>query len=159
MLLVPPALLIQAPAADPMAELRFLQGEWIGVDGDGSPGKASAGACGFTPDLDGKLLMRRSFADYPAANGRPAQHHEDRMAIYAEGGALRADYWDSEGHAIHYAVEARDGRAVFTSLPGPGPRFRLSYARNADGSLDLAFAIAAPGKDFAPYLHATLKRK
>lgn len=158
MLIAPPALMLQIPAADPMAALRFLQGEWVGVDGDGTPGKA-AGACAFTPDLDGKLLLRRSFADYPAAEGRPALHHEDRMAIYAEGGALKADYWDSEGHVIRYAVEASASAVVFTSLPGPGPRFRLSYRLGADGMLVLDFEIAPPGKDFSPYLHARLKRK
>jgi len=159
MLLLPPALLFQAPAADPMAALRFLQGEWVGVDGDGTPGKAAAGECAFTPDLGGKLLLRRSFADYPAAQGRPAFHHEDRMSIYAEGGALKADYWDSEGHVIRYAVETSADTAVFTSLPGPGPRFRLNYRLQADGILAFDFEIAPPGKDFSPYLHARLKRK
>ena len=159
MLLLPPALLMQATAADPMSAMRFLQGEWGSGEGGGVPGKADAGACSFTPDLDGKLLVRRSFADYPASGGRPALHHEDRMVIYAENGALKADYWDSEGHVIHYGVETAGDTAIFTSLPAPGPRFRLTYRKRSAVSLDLTFEIAAPGKDFAPYLHATLLKK
>ena len=142
-----------------MTALRFLQGEWTAGTGDGVPGKADTGACSFTPDLGGKLLVRRSFADYPASEGRPALHHEDRMVIYAEGGTLRADYWDGEGHVIHYAVETGPDSAVFTSPAGQGPRFRLSYRRNADATLGLTFEIAAPGKDFSTYLSATLKRR
>ena len=158
MLLLPPAFLIQAPAADAMSAMRFLQGEWSSGEGGGVPGKANAGSCSFTPDLDGKLLIRRSYADYPASGGRPAMHHEDRMVIYAEHGALKADYWDGESHVIHYGVQAAADVAVFTSLPAPGPRFRLTYHKASATSLDLTFEIAPPGKDFAPYLHATLER-
>lgn len=159
MLLFAPALLQAAPAADPLAALDFLKGEWASGDSSGEPGKASGGAFSFKPEAGGKALLRRSFAEYPAAEGRPASRHEDLMVVYAEGGTLKADYWDNEGHVIHYSVEAGSGSAVFTSLPGPGPRFRLSYRRQDASTVGLSFEIAMPGKDFAPYIQATVKRK
>ena len=56
-------------------------------------------------------------------------------------------------------METGPDSAVFTSPAGQGPRFRLAYRRNADATLGLTFEIASPGRDFSPYLTATLKRK
>jgi hypothetical protein len=53
-------------ADDPRAEFRFLIGDWV------SEGKPGDGAARFTltPDLGGKVLVRRHRADLPAAQGR-----------------------------------------------------------------------------------------
>src|SRR5205823_11916691 len=55
--------------AVPWAAYRFLLGEWIG-EGKGGPGQGK-GAFSFTTELQGKVLVRRNRADYPAAGGRP----------------------------------------------------------------------------------------
>src|SRR5262249_15490633 len=62
----------QQPSADkdPWASCRFLIGEWTG-EGTGSPGQGKGGFS-LAEDLHGKILLRRSRADYPAAGGRPA---------------------------------------------------------------------------------------
>ena len=148
-----------APAPDAFAPLRFLLGTWVGAGG-GRPGQVS-GEATFSLELGGHALIRRSWAETPAAAGRPASRHEDRIAIYPEGGQLRALYLDNEGHVIHYAVTASPDGVVFLSAPGPGPRFRLVYRRTGAETVSLSFDIAPPGKPdvFTTYLQATTRRK
>ena len=79
------------------------------------------------------------------------------MVVYAAAdGAVRADYYDSEGHAIRYSViSPAAGQAVFVSDLVPGePRYRLSYQLEPSGLLKGEFAIASPGApgDFEVYL-------
>lgn len=147
-----------APVADTFAPVRFLVGEWTG-EGDGKPG-ASTGAATFFFELDGKVLVRRSHADYPAANGRPASRHEDLMTIFAEGGQLKALYLDNEEHAIHYLVATVPWGVAFTSEPAPGPRFRLTYLQTPRSTVTVRFEIAPPGapEDFKTYLEATTRK-
>src|SRR5262249_30868764 len=70
--------------------------------------------------------------------------------------ALKADYFDNEGHVIRYLVEARAPDVVtFVSDPGARePRYRLTYRREPDGTLAGSFEVAAPGSPdaFTPYL-------
>jgi hypothetical protein len=138
-----------APAAG-WDSLRFLQGDWIG-EGGGQPGQASAAVFSFHPELDGKILVRKSRSEYPGANV-----HEDLMVIYAGG----ADYWDNEGHAIHYAVKADGKSAVFLSKEdSAGPRFRLTYVSTGANTVSIKFEIAPLGKAFQTYLEGKAQRK
>src|SRR5262249_31607040 len=103
------------------------------------------------------------YAEYPPQGGKPAARHDDLMVIYADGqGALRADYHDSEGHAIRYAGSVSPGgEIVFASDPLPNaPRFRLTYVVGSGPLLQGRFEIAPPGKpdSFAPYLQWTARR-
>jgi hypothetical protein len=150
-LFVPVILVAQAPA-DPFAAVRFLEGDWVG-EGTG-PSSEAAGHASFRFELDGKVLVRRNRTDLPAAEDRPATHHEDVMTLFVEGGVLKAFYVDNEGHAIRYLGQAVPGGVAFTSEPGSGPAFRLSYLRQADGRVLVRFEIAPPGKPgaFARYL-------
>ena len=154
-----PVLVAQAPpAADAFAPVRFLAGAWTG-EGSGSPG-TSVGAATFRFELDGRVLVRRSHAEVAATKGRPAFRHEDLMTVFIEAGRLKAHYLDNEGHGIRYAVsEVADGVA-FTSEPGPGPRFRLSYLRRPGGAVAVRFEIAPPDKPdaFSPYLEGLTRR-
>ncbi len=147
-----------APApADPFAALRFLEGDWMG-EGTGTPGEG-AGGFSFRRELDGKVLVRRNHADYPATQDRPASHHEDLMVVHAEGPALKADYFDNEGHAIRYDVRAEGDAVRFLSETGSGPRFRLGYRRTGPDTVAITFDMTAPGKDFVPYLQARARKK
>lgn len=147
------AVLAAAPAElEPYA---FLLGEWAAA-GSGQPG-AGSGTAVFSRGLQDRVLVRTSFAEYPAAEGRPASRHDDLMVIYAgPGGTVRADYYDNEGHVIRYVAAApAAGRAVFTSEgAGGAPAFRLSYALDAAGVLAGEFAMSPPGSPgaFKPYL-------
>jgi hypothetical protein len=140
---------------------RYLVGDWVG-EGSGRPGQGT-GRFSFRWDLQKHVLVRRNVSEYPAAQGRPAAVHEDLMVIHpGEKGAMKAVYFDSEGHVIHYTVEAKDREAlVFVSEPSPSaPRFRLSYAKEgADGVL-IKFEMAPPGKPdgFGTYLEGKARR-
>jgi hypothetical protein len=146
-----------ALAADDWGPAQFLVGKWMG-EGSGEPGKGT-GSFSFTPDLQGKVLVRKSFAEYPAANGRPASRHDDLMIVYRDdAGKLRATYFDSEGHVIQYAVNSSGDGVAFVS-DGPGPRYRLTYANTGKDGLRLKFEIAPPGKDFTQYIDAAAHRE
>ena len=104
-----------------------------------------------------------SRAELPAAKERPSPSHEDLLVLYPEAGALRADYFDNEGHVIHYrATMANDGKnATFVSEPAPGaPRFRLSYALLAEDRVRVRFEIAPAGQPdgFKTYVEGTVRR-
>ncbi|MCE5247502.1 MAG: hypothetical protein ABFD84_14810 [Candidatus Polarisedimenticolia bacterium] len=148
-----------APA--PLAPLDFLIGEWTG-GGSGAPG-AGVGGTTFARELQGRVVVRTNFADYPAGGERAAFRHDDLMVVYVDAdGRLKADYFDDEGHVIRYAVQAREGGGVvFVGEAAPGtPRFRLTYAPDADGVVAGTFEIAPPDKPeaFKTYLSWTMRR-
>lgn len=141
--------------SEPLQPLAFLLGEWK-ASGTGQPGEAGGQAV-FAPCLQGRVIVRKSFAEYPASGGKPASRHDDLIIIYeAQEGGVRAEYFDNEGHVIRYDVGSpRNGEAVFLSRAGAeGPRYRLTYLLSEDGVLKGEFAIAPPGKPdaFTSYL-------
>jgi hypothetical protein len=142
---------------DRWAPLAFLIGEWTG-EGGGGPGQGSGGFS-FSPDQDGKILIRKNRADYPAGKDRPAFSHTDLMIVYKESpeAKLRAIYFDMEDHVIHYTVEpSAEGNSVqFVS-----ENSRLTYRKTGPDSLALKFEIAPPGKPgaYATYIDATAHR-
>jgi len=150
-----------SPAQEPgaLAPLRFLLGTWK-ASGSGAPG-AGAGAATFEPGLQGRVILRKSYAEYPAAAGKPASRHDDLMVIHANADStVGADYFDSEGHVIRYDVHVvRPGEAVFTSRTAPAePRYRLTYRMTGEQTLDGTFDVAPPGREFATYLRWTSEK-
>jgi len=149
-------------AADEWGALQYLIGNWTG-EGSGAPGQGT-GSFSFTPDLQGRVLVRKSRAEYPATKDKPAFAHDDLMIVFREPdenaeGALRAVYLDSEGHVIRYAVTMFGDRIVFTSEPSRGaPQYRFTYTRQPVDELKIKFEIAPPGKGFATYLEGAAKR-
>jgi hypothetical protein len=141
---------------------RFLLGDWVG-EGTGTPGEATGGFS-FTFDLEGKVLVRRNRADYPATKDKPAYSHTDLMVIYQEDQATRAIYFDNEGHVIHYTVSFSKDQNALTFLGDPSPsapRFRFTYNKVKNGGMTFQFDIAPPGKPegFTKYLEGSLHRK
>lgn len=151
-----------APAEDVFAPLQFLVGDWVGTGG-GGPGEGG-GEFSFRFDLQNKILVRKSYAEYPAQNGRPASRHDDLTIVYqdSDAKALRAIYFDSENHTIPYSVEAIQGGVRFVSDRVPTePRYRLIYRQAGDGVVTLDFEIAPPGQPeaFASYIKSRVRRK
>jgi hypothetical protein len=148
---------VPATAETPRAlgPLEFLLGKWEAAGG-GTPGEGT-GSATFSLSLQDRVMLRSSFAEYPATDRTPATRHDDLMIIHADGAAgLRADYYDSEGHVIRYSVTvpaAGDVRFV-SDVVANAPRFQLTYRLASDGLLKGEFSIAPPGKpeEFAPYL-------
>lgn len=156
----------QPPAKpdNPWAPLSFLLGDWTG-EGSGQPGQG-AGGFSFLPDLEKNVLVRKNRADYPATKDRPAFSHTDLMIVYREPGAvkLRAIYFDSEGHVIHYTVDpSADGNAVqfLSDSSTSNPRYRLTYTKTGADTVGIQFEIAVPAKPdfFTTYIQATARRK
>ena len=153
----------QQARQNPLDRLSFMVGHWTGA-GTGTPGEG-AGEFTFDWDLSRNVLIRRSFAEYPAAKDRPASRHDDLMIVFVEDGKLRGDYFDSENHTIHYSVAvSADGNSIeFLSDAIPSaPRYRLRYTKTTDAnSLKLKFEIANPDTPavFTSYIDAVLQRK
>ena len=146
------------PGAD-WGPVQFLMGRWIG-EGTGQPGTGSGGFS-FATDLQGAVLVRKNYAEYPAANGNPGFRHDDLTIIYRDESShqLRAVYFDNEGHRIEYAVQPNGNGVVFTSEgPRTTIRYRFTYTRDGPDRLKIKFEIAEPGKDLAPYIEATAHR-
>ena len=149
-------------APDPWAPWRFLVGEWLG-EGGGGPGQGTGGFS-FQFDLGEKILVRKNYADYPPANGKPAYHHDDLTILYPEGGAIKATFFDGEGHVIRYAATASlDGKTLtwLSEAVSGTPRYRFTYEKTGADTLDLKFEIAPPDKPeaFATYIRASARRK
>jgi len=147
--------LAQAAGPPELEPLSFLIGEWPSR-GKGGPGEGT-GTAVFTRSLQDRVMLRSSFAEYPASDGKPASRHDDLMIIWAiPGQGVRADFYDSEGHVIHYSVRSpAPGQAVFESDETAGaPRFRLTYKLESSGVLHGGFEIAPPGapQAYKPYL-------
>ncbi len=130
-------------AADPWQALQFLKGDWVAEDAGNAKGATS-----FTSEAQGKVLVRKSWAQYPDSR------HDDVMMIYSVGGAIEALYADNEGHVIRYKVEASDDGNTIRFL---NPQFRLTYRRIAADSVSGSFEIAQP--EFKPYLTWKAVRK
>ncbi len=89
-------------------EWRFLLGKWV-AEGGGQPGQASGGGFSFDFDLQERVLVRRNYSEYPATASKPPSRHDDLMVIYQEPEkGTRAEYFDNEGHVIHYSVSFSD---------------------------------------------------
>jgi len=154
---------LHAQQSSTLDSLKFLEGSWEGK-GTGDPGQ-SIGEFSFGFDLQGKVLIRKSFAEYPATDQRPAFRHDDMMIVYKESGKpISAIYFDNEGHVINYTVNFSDNRLSLVFLSdhtSSSPRFRLTYTKINDGSLNIKFEIAPPGKqeEFTVYLDAVVYKK
>jgi hypothetical protein len=142
-----------APESASLRALRFLAGEWKAVDL--APGED--GGFTFRFAVQDRALVRESYARYPASNDRPASRHDDLMVIFVEGQAMKADYFDNEGHVIHYAVHPQRDRGVVlvSSATSSEPGYRLTYALTDGGVLSGRFEIAPPGSADAFKMYLT----
>jgi hypothetical protein len=145
-------------------DLRFLIGEWEGV-GAGWPGEGK-GVFSFALDLQNKVIVRKNYAEYPPTASRPAIRHDDLMIIYLDRASnqILANYFDSEGQQISYKVTTSSDHEAVTFLSAPStllPRYRLSYTRVKDGTLNGKFEIAPPGQPdaFKTYLEWRARKK
>jgi hypothetical protein len=146
---------------DPWKPFQFMMGEWVGASSAQSQ-VSGQGEFSLAYDLDKKILVRRNRNSVMAKAGKDAAIHQDLMIIYPQppGGSFRAEYFDNEGHVIHYGITVAEHKIVFESDSSvAGPRYRLTYEQKPDGLLEIDFEIAAPGKAFQRYISGTVKRK
>jgi len=157
-------LLAQQPAPSPNWDAwKFLIGKWVG-EGTSDVGQG-VGYFTFEAGLNGKVLVRKNHADYPATRERPAVSHEDLMIVFADPATQqkRAFYTDSEGHVIQYTATLSNDDNTLTFLSdalSTAPRFRLTYIRTRRGQMALTFEIAPPDKpdQFQKLIDATVRK-
>jgi hypothetical protein len=150
---------VNAQTVSPWHRLQFLLGTW---DATGANQLGSGeGSASFTLELNGHVIVRRSFADY-SAGPQAGTRHDDLLVIYEGAGdaAPRAIYFDSEGHVIRYTIATSTENTVrFQSEAlDPGPKYRLTYTREAD-ILNGTFEIAVSGGEFKTYLSWSTVRR
>jgi hypothetical protein len=149
-------------AAVDWAPLTRLLGSWVASPGSGGdPGTAIRTGETWSRELDGKVIVRRYFSEYPATSRRAAFRHEGFTVIApTETGAFIANDFDNEGHVINYAVAAADSAIVFTSIARlRDPRFRLTY-RPSGTAYAVEFEISSSGDPtgFRKYVSGVLNR-
>jgi hypothetical protein len=154
----------QQPAVAPDWDAwKFLLGKWVG-EGSSDIGQGS-GYFTFEPDLQGRVLVRRNHAEYPAAKDRPAYAHDDLMVVFLDSATkqTQAVFFDNEGHSIHYAANlSQDGKKVtFLSDLQPGAsRYRLIYVLTQPDHMSLTFEIAPPDKpeEFHTFIEGSVRK-
>ena len=141
---------------------KFLIGEWVGEGG----GNLGQGAGGFSlfPDVQGTVLIRKNYSEFPAVNDRPAFRHDDLTVIFEENGVWKAEYFDNERHVIHYTVSFSSDslNVIFTGEANPHmPCFRLTYSKISADVLHILFEMAPPNNNtaFSKYIEATARKK
>jgi len=162
--LMAPALAQERMVSTDWGPFKFLIGDWVG-QGTGQPGEASGGFS-FSFELQGRILVRRNYAEYPAAKDHPAFRHDDLMVLYADspGPAIRAVYFDNEGHTIYYHVALNDDQKTLTFQSDPvagQPRFQFVYHKVDEQRMTFEFNIAPPNKPdaFAKYVGGEVRKK
>ena len=135
--------------ADPWAPLAFLQGTWDAR----TPGDANVTAMGtytFRTELGNHILARHSTT--AAGCKGPATFdcdHGDLLYVYRDAPtqALKAIYFDNEGHVIHYDVSSPAANSVMflSDSSQPGPQFRLLYDLKANVMYG-KFQVHMPGQ-------------
>jgi hypothetical protein len=131
----------------------WLIGEWKG-EGGGKPGQGT-GTFTLQPELNGKILVRRNHSEYPAAKDKPAVVHDDLMIVFPDGAgnATKADYFDSEGHVIHYtATLLEKSITLLSEKTGNQPLFRLTYTLLDASTVNTRFEISQDGVKFTIYV-------
>ncbi|MGB8259022.1 MAG: hypothetical protein WCE75_01665 [Terracidiphilus sp.] len=142
------------PPPDPWAAVRFLVGSWEAKATGGAALAQAVGAYSFRFELHEHLLARHATSGACTAPDDFDCRHADLLFVYPEGQALKAIYFDNEGHVLHYDVSVpQPGAAVLvTDASQPGPQYRLTYTLAA-GVMTGKFEIRMAGQaDFATYL-------
>ena len=152
-----------AAKPDPWASLHFLIGTWEAKTTGGSARAQGAGNYSFQLKLAGHLLARHSGGGSCKGPEDYNCNHADLLYLYPEGpaGALRAIYFDNEGHVIHYTVSVPEAGTVvlLSDANQPGPQFRLTYELSG-GVMAGKFQMRMPGQaDFTSYLEWSGRHK
>lgn len=143
-------LLAQSSASsktDPLQSLTFLEGSWEAKTEAGSAGAKASGTYTFKRELGNHLLARISNSSGCTGPESFDCEHRDLLYIFEDGAALKAIYFDNEGHVIHYDVSIpTPSIAIFLSESSrPGPQFRLVYELKGE-VMTGKFQMRAPGQ-------------
>jgi len=141
-------------APDPWKPLEFLLGTWEAKTMGGTAGAQGTGVYSFSLELDKHIMARHSAGANCKAPEDFNCEHSDLLYLYPEGHAIKAIYFDNEGHTIHYDVTTPtpDSAIFLSDGAAPGPQFRLIYEKK-DTVLSGKFQMRMPGQtEFKSYL-------
>jgi hypothetical protein len=150
------------PSPTSLKALAFLEGTWD-AKAQGSSGTAAAGDYTFRLELDGHVLARHSRTADCKGPATFDCEHGDLLYVYqdAPGQPLKAIYFDSEGHVIHYDLSTPTPTTAvfFSDTAHPGPQFQLVYALQGT-VMSGKFQMRIPGQDaWKSYLEWTGAKK
>ena len=151
--------------SDPWAPLRAFEGKWEG-DTSGKPGKGTTSR-EYRFELNGKFMFQRDKSQYQPSDpaGKPLLHED--FGVFSYDTSLKKILWrqfHSEGFVNEYALESasEDGKSlefVTTHIENlPGFRAKKQYRIMSSTEIEETFWLAPPGKEFAVYTVAHLKR-
>lgn len=157
----------QAPPAGEwkvFQEFNFLIGSWSGPAE--SAGRIGGRVVSFGLEVDGSTLSYRATTFYPVKDNLPeARSEEIAHIVYdgAKGKYVALLIFSTKAWGIFDAEVRPDGSIFFSSREmanlEAGTRSRWTLSRKADGALSEQLEVAAPGKDYAQFLSATLTKK
>jgi hypothetical protein len=155
----------QASSPDPLQPLAFLIGRWEGSS-EGQPGTATVKR-EYTRILNERFIRAQNQSVYPPQERNPkGETHADLGVFSFDTSRRRAvlRQFHVEGFVNQYIADAESGPGtlVFTSeaienIP-PGWRARETYVVLGPDEFEEVFELAEPGKPFALYSRARLKR-
>ncbi len=161
--LVTGALLAQS---DPWVNVRVFAGRWEGT-ATGEPGKGTS-TREYRFELNERFLSARNKSVYePKSPAAQPETHED-FAMFSYDRALKKivlRQFHTEGFVNEYTLDSTssDGKLLefvtvrIENIP-PGWRAKEVYRVISNDEIIETFSLAAPGKDFAVYSQAHLKR-
>jgi len=145
------------PAPDPWGVLRFLLGRWTG-EGSGQSGTGQ-GERTYAFAVRDRFLFVKNLALYPPQERNPkGETHED-WGLFSWDQARRTIVlreFHGEGFVNQYTLRESGPRLVFVTeaienIPA-GWRARLALTPQGPDAFLEEFDLAAPGKDFEPYV-------
>ncbi len=167
LLLSAPPASAQAPPASEwkvFQEFGFLTGSWSGTAE--SAGKIGGRGVTFGLEVDGATLAYRATTYYPAREGQAESRAEEVARIVydgAKGKYVALLIFSTKAWGIFDGDVRPDGSIRFTSRElanlEAGVKLRWTLSKKPDGSLLEEVEVASGGKDFAPYLSATLTKR
>ena len=151
--------------SDAWAPLRAFEGKWEG-ETSGKPGKGTTSR-DYRFELNGKFLFQRDTSVYQPGDpaGKPLRHED--FGVFSYDTSLKKILWrqfHSEGFVNEYALDSvsEDGKTLeflTTHIENlPGFRAKKQYRIVSGTEIEETFWLAPPGKEFAVYTVAHLKR-
>jgi len=144
---------------DRFQALRFFLGAWQG-EGQGQPGKSQVNR-EYTLVLDGRFIEVRNRSIYAPQEGNPGEDHRDigYISFDSARGKHVLRQFHVEGFVNQYVHDStsEDGKTLtfvteaIENIPA-GWRARLALTPQGPDAFLEEFDLAAPGKDFEPYV-------
>lgn len=151
------------PAWKPFQELAFLTGSWAGGASLGA--RFGGRVARFGPELGGAFFVVHGSTILAAEDGGREETLEEEgwFAYDREKRKYVATWYFSNGVTGVFEVELlADGiRLLSRELVNyeSGTRARMLFQRRPEGDVAMNVDLAAPGKDFVPWLVSALKKK